>query len=241
MQSKNYFNESIVSAINRYNSNNDYYNKNIIFNKEIYPVLYQLCTKLAHKIIKKKLLLDSDITYEDVTLECVTHLYKMCIPNYQENLGRAFSYFTRSAINFMSEFNSRMSQNLYDDISVVDFKRNIINEIAQDERKTTLYEFTELFIDAYDLELNKLYKGDQLNIANAVLEIFRTREHIQDYEKTALYIFIREITGLPTQKITPVVKKIKMHFFKLYKYYLEFDKIDLNLITHDHVRRLHEN
>lgn len=243
LKNKNYFNEDIVHAIELFNNcdTDDHYKRNLIFNKDIYPVLHQLSYKIAYKILNKKLLLYSDTSYDDIISECVIHLYKMCLHNYQPNLGRAFSYFTRSAINFMAGVNEEIKKNITEDISVVDFKYNIDADYSLKESLSNLYEFTELFISVYDVEMEKIYKGDQLIIVDAILEIFKTREHIQDYEKTALYIFIREITGLPTQRITPVMKRVRDHFYKLYKNYLNTNTVDLNLLKRDYLRGYNEN
>ena len=51
------------------------------------------------------------------------------------------------------------------------------------------------------------------------MELFRTRENIETYNKKALYILIREKTGAKTQYITKVVKQIKKEYETLYLKY----------------------
>ena len=59
-------------------------------------------------------------------------------------------------------------------------------------------------------------KRDQ-SIAYAVLELFKNRENIENYNKKALYIMIREMTGTKTQYITKVVNEIKSEYTRLFK------------------------
>ena len=56
-------------------------------------------------------------------------------------------------------------------------------------------------------------------IAYAVMELFKTRDNIETYNKKALYILIREMTGAKTQYITKVVKQIKKEYEKLFLLY----------------------
>ena len=68
--------------------------------------------------------------------------------------------------------------------------------------------------------------GGDKRIAYAVLEIFRTRDNIENYNEKALYIMIREMTGTKTQYITKVVNEIKKEYVRLYDLY-EKNKIVL--------------
>jgi hypothetical protein len=51
------------------------------------------------------------------------------------------------------------------------------------------------------------------------LQIFRTRENIEKYNKKALYLLIREMTNERTQDISKVVNVIKKHFMEKYVAY----------------------
>jgi len=60
------------------------------------------------------------------------------------------------------------------------------------------------------------------------LELFRTRDNIENFNKKALYILIRERTGLKTQIITKTVNNIKIIYAILYKNYQIYDSIRLD-------------
>ena len=64
-------------------------------------------------------------------------------------------------------------------------------------------------------------KQRDIQIADSVIYLFKTRENIENYNKKAIYILIRERTGYKSQYITSVISKIKNIYGKLY---LEYNK-----------------
>ncbi len=58
-------------------------------------------------------------------------------------------------------------------------------------------------------------------IADAILELFRKREHLDIFNKKALYIYIREIIDVKTPKITKIANQLYDIFKENYVFYLE--------------------
>ena len=76
------------------------------------------------------------------------------------------------------------------------------------------------FVERYTNQVEDRFRMDRDKaIAYAVLELFRTRENIETYNKKALYILIREMTGAKTLYITKVVKQIKKEYERYYEIY----------------------
>jgi hypothetical protein len=65
------------------------------------------------------------------------------------------------------------------------------------------------------------HKSEDAQIADAVLELFRKREHLDIFNKKALYIYIREIVDAKTPKITKITSKLYDIFKAGYSFYLE--------------------
>ena len=63
------------------------------------------------------------------------------------------------------------------------------------------------------------HKDRDRKIADSLTELFRTRYNLYSYNKKALYILIRERTGVHTQYITKVVGKLKLIYAELYTEY----------------------
>jgi len=72
------------------------------------------------------------------------------------------------------------------------------------------------------LNLNKEFtKKRDIQIADAVLELFRRAEFIESFNKKSLYLLVREMTGYKTHYITKVVSKMKETQMKLYYQFLD--------------------
>ena len=64
-------------------------------------------------------------------------------------------------------------------------------------------------------------KQEEIQVADAILTVFSKRESLEIFNKKAIYIYIREITGIETPTITKVVKIMKKIYFNCYSQYLE--------------------
>ena len=61
----------------------------------------------------------------------------------------------------------------------------------------------------------------KFNPAYSVLELFRTRHTLENFNKKGLYVLIREMTGQNTSKITKVVNVLKKQYVKSLKTFNE--------------------
>jgi hypothetical protein len=77
-------------------------------------------------------------------------------------------------------------------------------------KRRELAEFLTLMIEFWDENLEKMFKKEnEFRIAAAVVEIFRNCGTIENFNKKALYLYIRERTNCKTQNITKVINKMK--------------------------------
>lgn len=74
----------------------------------------------------------------------------------------------------------------------------------------TLHYFMDAYVEYCYENLNYIFTNPtDIHVADSVLHIFESRENIEDFNKKALYILIRERTGLETTNITRVIKTLK--------------------------------
>jgi len=98
------------------------------------------------------------------------------------------------------------------------------------KQKDDLTEFMDFYVRYIDYNLFELFNKERdRKIADSLNELFRTRDNLYSYNKKALYILIRERTGVQTQYITKVVGKMKIIYRELY---LDYAKEGLLPITH---------
>jgi hypothetical protein len=143
---------------------------------------------------------------------------------YKAGKGKAFSYFTIVARNYLI-LNNNANYKRYKDTDIMsgmpeswDTENNFREEVRNDEHRTFNKRML-LYWDKY-LEIHFNKKRD-IQIADAILELFRRAEYIENFNKKSLYLLVREMTGHPTHYITKVVNKMKEKQLELYN---EFDR-----------------
>ena len=82
--------------------------------------------------------------------------------------------------------------------------------------------------ECYDKLDSMFTKDKDLQIADAVLTIFKTRQDLEILKKKALYIYIRNITECETPQLTKVVTVLKQDFKKKYNKLLELGLLSNN-------------
>jgi len=214
---KNYFTEDTENAIVQYNLTTSLIDRNKIYDQHIkYPF-----DKLAENIIHTFKFYHFDIPYEDVKHEVVAFLNEK-IHKYTQGKGKAFSYFSIVAKNYLINHNNNNYNKFKntDALDVVDSHRKVVNEIIRETDIEHKREFMNVFIEYVDNNLNILFKSkEEIQVADSILELFKQRNNIEEYNKKALYILIRERTGMRTQYITKIVNQLKRMYFLLFQEY----------------------
>lgn len=215
-----YFTQETEDAINEYNRTEDPIERNIIYTKRIHPAFY----KLAEIMIHRFKFYNFDIPHEDVKHEVVTFLHEK-LNKYDGDSGfKAFSYFSIVAKNYLIAENNK-NYYLYKkrhNIEAIDAERNIVNEQLRSEFIDEQRDFLDIFVEVVEKFLPLIFvKNRDVQVADSILYLFKTRENIENYNKKALYILIRERTGIKTQYITNVITKFKLVYGRLYESYNE--------------------
>ena len=214
-----YFHEGTEKAIIRYNNSDDPILKNKIYNEHIRAAF----DKLAENIIHTFKFYYFDVSSEEVKHEVISFLV-MNMHKFKEGKGKAFSYFSIVAKNYLilnNNKNYKMGK-IHSEMKVLDYKRNIIGEVNDGDRSEVNSLFTDELLRFWEYNLTNIFRRDKdIRVADAVLHMFRMKENIENFNKKALYILIREMTGSNTQHITRIVNMMKKYNKRLYS---EFDK-----------------
>ena len=221
---KQYFTQLTENAIIRHNKETRPHMRERIYNEHIRFAF----EKLAENIIHTFKFYYFDVPSEDVKHEVVSFLY-MNMHKFTEGKGKAFSYFSIVAKNYLILHNNnnykRMKQ--HDDYSVTDYKRNPMTEMKSRDQKEMNMEYITILADYWKNNLTTVFKRKKdLDVANAVIELIDMKDSIDNFNKKALYILIREMTGSNTQHITRVINVMKKHHTQLQKAYLATGSIE---------------
>ena len=221
---KQYFTQETENAIIRYNNSKDPVIRNRIYNEHIKTPF----EKLAENIIHTFKFYYFDVPSEDVKHEVVSFLY-MNIHKFTEGKGKAFSYFSIVAKNYLILHNNNNYKKMkqHDSEDVMDYKRDPITELRGKESRNMKMEYIEQLADYWRNNLTTVFKRKKdLDVANSVVELIDMRHNIDNFNKKALYILIREMTGSNTQHITRVINVMKKHHLNLHKAYLTTGSVD---------------
>jgi hypothetical protein len=212
---KMYFGQVTEDAIIEYNKETDPIIRNQIYNESIQAPF----DKLAENIIHTFKFYYFDVPSEEVKHEVVSFLV-MNMHKFQEGKGKAFSYFSIVAKNYLILHNNNNYKKMknQDQIDVLDYKRNVMSEVKGEQVKDYYEVFFEEMLDYWDKNLMELFKRKKdLNVADSVIYLFKHRQDIENFNKKALYILIRERTGSNTQHITRVINQMKKQYIKMQK------------------------
>jgi hypothetical protein len=208
-KSRIYFGAETENAIVRYNSETDPTIKEQIYRDKIeYPL-----NKLVENIINRfKFPYYFDST-ENIKKEVISFLISN-LHKYEQDKGKAFSYFSVITKNHLILENRARYEHLktHRSIDIPDPNFDVLDEDLYHRANDDTVEFINLFIEFWENNLRTVFKKKKdILVADAILELFRSAGDIENFNKKALYVLIREMTGIKTQYITSVINKMKEH------------------------------
>ena len=212
---KLYFGMEVQDAIVRYNSLDQQTKRaerNKIYGEEIHAAFDKLCENIINTFKFSYF----DDPFEDVKNEVVAFLV-MNLHKYDHTKGsKAFSYFSIVAKNYLILHNNS-NYKKYKTHSGVE----VLNWKHQEEDKSGFYdELTKEIIMYFDNNINTLFRTKRdINIAFAIVELMKQRETIENFNKKAIYILIREMTNVETTHITKVINVFKKEYQKIINEY----------------------
>ena len=220
-KNKNYFTHDTELAIIKYVNTEDYAERNKIYREEIHYALFKLTQNLIHTF---KFYYTEETNLEDLQHEVITFLLTK-LDRFNPAVGaKAYSYFGTVAKRYLislDNLNIEQEDGEYVYGDVLD-----INGIQTDAKVyhpvDEVSEFLDLYIIHCTDNIYELFpKDEDAQIADAILELFRKREHITIFNKKALYIYIREIIDVKTPRITKVANELGDLYKKQYAFYVE--------------------
>ena len=185
-----------------------------IYQRFIFPALMKLAENLINKMKPDYI----DSTFEDLQTDLVTYLTER-LNKLNTDSGKGYSYYTRTSWNYLIQENDRAYRKLKSatDAIDVDERRNIMAEIHNTEMQDNIRDFMDAYVDyCYD-NLNYIFSNsNEIHVADSILHFFEERINIEDFNKKALFVLIRERAGLePSQ--TPIITKVMKTLKRIYE------------------------
>ena len=218
-KSNYYFTQETEDAIVKYNTSSDPVYRDLIFSKELYYPFYKMAENIIHTF--KFYYIDVD-SIEHLKYDVVAMIVEEKIHRFDPSRGaKAFSYFQtiikRWLINYNNLNYKKLKQVGTFEETTNDYE---IEPFLDSERTVKLKEVVDIFVENTYKSIEIIFnKTQEIEVADAVLTLFRTRYDLDIFRKKALYIYIREITDCETPTLTRVINKLKDIFLDTYKLY----------------------
>ena len=225
----NYFTVDTDASIEAFQAAETDEEKHRIFNEEIRPALEKLIENL---IFVYKFFKFGDI--DTLKRECLTDLYntlgkydvtKSNDPN--KITSKSFSYFNMVAKNWFiaksreASKKSRNESDLFYDLDHENVKNDPNFMVAPHEDAIEEKEKWLQFYKAMDGWRNQLKKKNERQVLEAIIFLMKNSELVTIYNKKAVYLYLRELTGLTTKQIVVNLKKIKVLYSEWCQKYYE--------------------
>ena len=207
---KMYFTTDTEKSIIQYNKE-----QSMDIRNEIYEEQIKRCfDKLVENVFNTFKFTYFDNSPIEIQKETIAHLVAN-MHKFEEGKGKAFSYFSIVAKNYLIFHNNNNYKRFNQHVDISDTPSDTTvclqtTDSYHDKLETS--EFMKLMVDYWEKNIGKIFtKQRDLNIANAVIELFRNSDRIDSFNKKALYLYIREISSCKTQQITKVINKMKQY------------------------------
>lgn len=213
----NYFTIETDDSIERFQAATTDEEKHGIFNEEIRPAFEKLIENLifVYKFFKFG---DTDT----LKRECLTDLYNT-IGKYdasksndpKKDTSKSFSYFNMVAKNWFiaksreAAKKMRNESDLLYDLDAEAIKNDPNFMVAPHEEAVEEKEKWLEFYKAMDSWRDQLKKRNERQVLEAIIFLMKNSELVTIYNKKAVYLYLRELTGLTTKQIVVNLKKIR--------------------------------
>ena len=219
--SRYYFTDETEDVIVRYNASTDFDERSKIYGEEIHYAYFKLTQNIIHTF---KFYYTEVDQIEHLQHEIITYLLSK-IHLFDPSRGaKAYSYFGTIVKRWLILYNTKNYKKRIQKVDVVELDRNDDFRYNPGEEivKSDLDKYMDLYVGHVSENIFDLFpKGNDAQIADAILELFRKRENIEIFNKKALYIYIREMVDVKTPKITRIAQQLHTIFKSEYLFYLD--------------------
>jgi len=216
-----YFTQETEDAIVAYNAAETFDEKNKIYHERIHYAFFKLTENIIHTF---KFYYTEVDNIEDLQFEVISFLLSKIHLFDPAKGAKAYSYFGTIAKRYLILSNQKNYKKRVETApaEVLEEDENYSYEIDETPNIESLSNYIDEFTAYCTKNIFDLFpKGEDAQIADAILELFRKRENIDIFNKKALYIYIREMVDAKTPKITKIANQLYDVFKEEYVFYLD--------------------
>ena len=209
MSNKYYFSTEHENAVIEYCSTSDKRIKQALYEVYIAPAFNEMVDKIIY-------------TYKFTNLPNIESLREECkfwlmtiLEKYDPTKGyKAFSYFSVITKNWFIHKVKKNNKNLTQEISFEDSSNEIesqhpvVNDYIEQQQQEQFWNDLLKDLDTWGSSLRE----QDLKILDSVKQILHNKDNLEIFNKKAIYIYMKEITGLNSKQITSSLNKIRIKY-----------------------------
>tara|TARA_E500000305_G_scaffold111585_2_gene125922 strand:+ start:889 stop:1584 length:696 start_codon:yes stop_codon:yes gene_type:complete len=213
---KQYFTKDHEDAIIRYVATQDLRERTVLYERWIGPAFSEMVDKICY-------------TYNFTTLSNVDELRDECkiwlttiLDKYDATRGKkAFSYFSVITKNwFIHKVKKQQKQRIREtDIETVSMQAQLehmstTNKYMPQRMEREFWELLWKEMESWDVET---MRGNERKVYEAIKILLSNPDDIEIFNKKAIYLYLREITGLNTKQVVNNLNKMRKRY-RTFKY-----------------------
>jgi hypothetical protein len=206
-----YFTSETEEAIVAYCATDDIGERSTLYIQHIQPAFNQLVDKIVY-------------TYKFTTLQNIDPLKDECkiwlttiLGKFNPNQGtKAFSYFSVVTKNWFTHQAKKQTKKNRREVHYDSMIREI--EAVTADQSSDFYgnleeqEFWSFLLKEVNSWQSMTLKPNEEKVLNAILMLMENIEQIEIFNKKAIYLYLREITGLNTKQIVSCLNKMRSRY-----------------------------
>lgn len=206
-----YFTQVHEDAIIKYCSTDDMRVKEEVYNALIRPAFSQMVDKIV-------------FTYRFTTLPDIDDLREECkgwlvtiLAKFDPNKGhKAFSYFSVVTKNWFIHKVKKNKKRLEREVSFeavdYDLERDLVDKGESFQDFTVRKEMMENLKEEMSSWQPDFTKEAEKKVYDAVMMLFDSADEIEIFSKKAIYLYLRELTGMNTKQIVSQLNKMRTRY-----------------------------
>jgi hypothetical protein len=217
-----YFHEGTQDAIIKFQGATSLKEREKIYENDILPAF----DKLAENLIFMHGFAKDGTNYEILKSDCVTFLYETLGKFSPDRGTKAFSYFNVVAKNWLIINSKKRIKRRRRNVSLDD-QENLSNaQKEQIEDFNTMPSYEDIIIDKEKrekiikvlAEIKKRVRNEREEACiEAITTIFTNIDEIDMLNKRAVFVYIRELSGLNSKKLSVAMSQIRKHYREITK------------------------
>lgn len=215
-----YFHSGTQDAIIKYQQSNDQKEREELYEKEILPAFDQLVENLIFMYGFAK-----GTDFENLKNDCIAHLYETIEKWDPSRKTNPFSYFNVVAKHYLIIRSKKRKKNCHRLVSLYDpnfsnAEKDLVEtyKVVPSPDDIMISRERSEKIRKLLLEIKSRVTGEnEIACIDSILEIFNRIDDLDFLNKRAIFVYLREISGLTPKKLSIAMSMIRRHYRELSK------------------------